>query len=168
VQQIDIIASTLITPKVPASIRATRPRGGGVELIDVTQTGRCAEHGPRRVPHTARFYLRVFAATLLLFPGRFEGGFLPPLPPFSNFWPGPLLRPGSKSSVEDFVFCFDRRPALPKPNLPSLALRDILGRSISPEPLARFEGRSEMASSTATSKSSPSAWALSRAPFRSK
>ena len=84
-----------------------------------------------------------------------------PLPPGPPRW--------TKLSVESFVYCFERRPAPPNPNFLSRAVRGSL--DLAPAPpgpdLARFEGWSAIASSTATSKSSPPPSAPSSAPLRS-
>jgi hypothetical protein len=90
----------------------------------------------------------------------------PPRPPRAPPGPPrpPLDEPPSKSSVDALVFCFDRLPAPPKPNLPSRAVRGM--RDLSPG-FERLAGRSAIASSTAMSKPSPSASALSRPPLRS-
>ena len=107
------------------------------------------------------FLLR--CAIRLLLPGRFGAG-LAPFPPLPAFLPPGPPR-WTKLSVESFVFCFDRRPAPPKPNFLSRAARGSFGLPFGP--FARFDGRSAIASSTATSKSSSSPAPPSSAPFRS-
>lgn len=94
----------------------------------------------------------------LLFPGRLVLLDLPPLPP------APFRLPKSNFSVLSRVFCFDLRPLPPNPNFESLPFREIFGRSS----FERFEGLSEIASSTATSKASSFVWGSFRTSFRSK
>jgi hypothetical protein len=110
-------------------------------------------------------FQRVFTAARLLLPRRFAPRPAPPVLPLP--WPPRprLVLDPPKSSVDDFVFCFERLPALPNPNFLSRACRGNL--ALLAPLLPRFAGRSEMASSTATSNASSSASALSRAPLRS-
>lgn len=76
-----------------------------------------------------------------------------------------VVRETSRIRLDDLVFCFDLRPFPPNPNFASRVLRDIFFPP--PSFLGRFEERSSpMASSTATSNSSPSASAFSSAPLR--
>src|SRR5258708_16870819 len=71
-------------------------------------------------------------------------------PPLLGFPPRPALD-GSKLSVDSFVFCFERCPIPPKPYFLSRTERGML---LPFEALPRLAGRSDIASSTATSNSS--------------
>ena len=129
---------------------------------------------------TRHFLLR--ASILLVFPRRFllptlpldmpPPTTLPPLPLLPAPRPPPLdapfprlLDPKSKLSVDSFVFCLDFLPPPPNPYFLFLASRLT---NLPRGPLPRFDGRSEIASSTATSNASSSACGLSRPSLRSE